>query len=228
MRLTARLASSAVALAAFVGLAMTAAPAADFTGDPYPLGTCAVSGEKLGADATVEVIDGRQVKFCCPKCAASFKKDPAKYTPAVDEAIIKAAGAYPVKHCLVMKDEEIEDDASTFVWNNRVIKVCCKKCIGKIKAAPEGYMKAYEAEVVAAQKPKYVATTCPISGKPLGDGAQDVVVNGKLVRTCCPGCVGAVKADPKAAFAKIEGGAPAKKDDAKPSDKASDKSAGDK
>ena len=33
------------------------------------------------------------------------------------------------------------------------------------------------------------------------------------------GCVGAVKADPKAAFAKIDGGAPAKKDDAKPADK---------
>jgi hypothetical protein len=32
----------------------------------------------------------------------------------------------------------------------------------------------------------------------------DVVVNARLVRTCCPGCVGAVKADPKAAFARIE------------------------
>ncbi len=222
MRLTARLASSAVALAAFVGLAMTAAPAAEFAGDAYPLNTCAVSGEKLGTDAVTEVIDGRQLKFCCPKCVASFKKDPATYTEKVDEAIIKSAGDYPIKHCLVMKDEEIEDDAKAFVWNNRVIKVCCKKCIAKIKSAPEGYMKAYDAEVVAAQKPKYTATTCPISGKALGDGAQDVVVNGKLVRTCCPGCVGAVKADPQAALAKVGGTAKkddSKKDDAKPADK---------
>jgi YHS domain-containing protein len=222
MTIHTRIALAFAALAASAGLAMTAAPAApaaDFKGDPYPLATCPVSGEKLGADAVVEVVDGRQLKFCCAKCVASFKKDAAKYTTKMDEAIAKDAGAYPLKHCLVMKDEELEDDAVTYVWNNRVFKFCCKKCIAKFNTAPEGYVKAYEAEVVTAQKPGYKATTCPISGKPLGDGAQDVVVNGRLVRTCCGGCVGAVKADPKAAFAKIDGGAPAKKDDAEPADK---------
>ena len=187
---TLRSALAAVSFAVVACLAMTAAPAAgdaQFSGEAYPLETCPVSGEKLGKDATVVVLegmkdkklDGTQVRFCCAKCAASFKAEPEKYVGKMNEAIAKAAPAYPIKTCLVMKDEELESDAKTIVWQNRV----------------------------------YKPTTCPISGKPLGEGAVDVVVNGQLVRTCCGGCVAAVKADPKAAIAKAS--APAKAADPK-------------
>ena len=210
-----RLALSAGGLATLALLAMTAAvrPAAtEFGGDPYPLDTCPVSGEKLGAEAVTVVLsgmsdktlDGTQVRFCCPKCEATFKAEPAKYVGKMNEAIQRSAPAYPLKNCLAMKDEVLEDDAKVVVWQNRVYKFCCGKCVNKFKADPARFAKAYEAEVVAAQKASYAAKTCPISGKPLGDGAADVVVNARLVRTCCPGCVGAVKADPKAAFAKVD------------------------
>ena len=210
-----RLPASVLGLAAFALLGMAAAmrPAAgEFGGDPYPLETCPVSGEKLGADAVTVVLsgmsdktlDGTQVRFCCPKCEASFKAEPAKYAGKMTEAIQRGAPAYPLKTCLAMTDEVLEDDAKIVVWQNRVYKFCCGKCVNKFKADPARFAKAYESAVVAAQKPAYAAKTCPISGKPLGDGAVDVVVNARLVRTCCPGCVGAVKADPKAAFAKIE------------------------
>jgi YHS domain-containing protein len=199
---------------ATLSVAMKATPAAAdaFGGDPYPLDTCPVSGEKLGADAVNTVLsgmkdknlDGTQVKFCCAKCEASFKADPAKYLAKMDEAIAKAAAAYPLSNCLVMTDEKIEDDAKTVVYQNRVYKLCCKKCVARFSKDPAKYAKEYEAAVIAAQKPGYKATTCPISGKPLGDGAVDIVVNGRLVRACCNGCVGPIKADPKAAFAKID------------------------
>ena len=221
---TLRSALAAVSFAVVACLAMTAAPAAgdaQFSGEAYPLETCPVSGEKLGKDATVVVLegmkdkklDGTQVRFCCAKCAASFKAEPEKYVGKMNEAIAKAAPAYPIKTCLVMKDEELESDAKTIVWQNRVYKFCCAKCIAKFEKDPAKFAKEYDAKVIASQKAGYKPTTCPISGKPLGEGAVDVVVNGQLVRTCCGGCVAAVKADPKAAIAKAS--APAKAADPK-------------
>ena len=110
-----RLALAFAALATSAGLAMTAAGPATFSGEAYPLETCPVSGEKLGKDATVVVLegmkdktlDGTQVKFCCGKCAASFKAEPEKYRPAMNDAIVKASPAYPLKTCLVMNGDAL-------------------------------------------------------------------------------------------------------------------------
>ena len=150
-------------LAALAGAAMTAAPnnAGSYSGDPYPLDTCPVSGEKLGKDAVTVVLEGMsdaklngtQVKFCCPKCEASFKADPAKYTGKMSEAIIKAAGPFALKNCIVMKDEVLEADAKAVVHQNRVYRLCCKKCVGRFEKDPAKYVKEYETQVIAAQKP---------------------------------------------------------------------------
>ena len=64
----------------------------------YPLKTCAVSGEELGAgmgDAVDYVYKqagqpDRLVRFCCEMCLPKFKKDPAKYLKQIDEAAAKA------------------------------------------------------------------------------------------------------------------------------------------
>ena len=64
----------------------------------YPLKTCVVSGEELGGsmgDAIdyVHKQDGqpdRLVRFCCKDCVNDFKKEPAKYLKAIDEAAAKA------------------------------------------------------------------------------------------------------------------------------------------
>jgi YHS domain-containing protein len=214
MTMKSRSVTAVAALATIACAAMTAAPhnAASYSGDPYPLDTCPVSGEKLGKDAVTVALEGMsdaklngtQVKFCCPKCEASFKADPAKYTGKMNEAIVKAAGPYALKNCIVMKDEALEPDAKTVVYQNRVYRLCCKKCVGRFEKDPAKYAKEYETQVIAAQKPAYKLTTCPISGKPLGEGAVDLVINGRLVRACCGGCVGPIKADPAAAFAKID------------------------
>jgi YHS domain-containing protein len=47
----------------------------------YPLKTCVVSGEELGAmgDRVAYSYDGTEVQFCCPDCINDFVKDPAKY-----------------------------------------------------------------------------------------------------------------------------------------------------
>ena len=54
------------------GLALTEGDAKTPNGDPWPLDTCAVSGEKLDSmdDAVVYDHEGRDVRFCCKACPA--------------------------------------------------------------------------------------------------------------------------------------------------------------
>ena len=155
---TARLAALAAALALAGSLAMTA-PAPVAAGNPYPLDTCPVSGEKLGKDAVTvtlsgmkdSMLEGTQVRFCCPKCEAAFKAEPDKYAPKMNEAIAKAAPAYPLKTCLMMPDEQLGADAKVVVFQNRVYKFCCGKCVGKFKKDPQKWAKEFDAQV-AKQK----------------------------------------------------------------------------
>ena len=207
-----RFSATLALLATLTGLAF-AAPAADsFSGDAYPLETCPVSGEKLGKDAVTVVLagmkdknlDGTQMKFCCAKCEAAFKADPSKYMPAVTEQIIKAAPTYPITTCLVMTDEGIDESAKTVVFHNRVYKFCCKKCVARFEKDPSKYEKAFEAAVIEKQKAAYKAKKCPISGEAIDAKSTDVVISGRLVRTCCPKCAEKAKADPKSTLAKVD------------------------
>ncbi|MCX6935373.1 MAG: hypothetical protein NTZ01_04150 [Verrucomicrobia bacterium] len=54
----------------------------------YPLTTCVVSKDELGAmGETVNALyDGRLVRFCCKGCLKSFNKNPDKYLKEIDAA----------------------------------------------------------------------------------------------------------------------------------------------
>lgn len=84
-------------LAALALPALVAAPDAPAP-VPYPLQTCIVSGEHLEAGQMVVYVhqeDGqpdRVLHFCCRKCMAKFKADPAKYLKELDAAVAKKAG----------------------------------------------------------------------------------------------------------------------------------------
>jgi YHS domain-containing protein len=57
---------------------------------PYPLNTCLVSDEKLGADANMKTFvfthEGQEIKLCCKSCQKDFKKEPAKYLKKLEGA----------------------------------------------------------------------------------------------------------------------------------------------
>ena len=55
---------------------------------PYPLKTCAVSGEKLDSMGKPYLFTykDREIKFCCKDCVKDFKKDPDKYIKKIEEA----------------------------------------------------------------------------------------------------------------------------------------------
>jgi YHS domain-containing protein len=54
----------------------------------YPVDTCVVSGEKLGAkgDPVDYIAGGRLVRFCCSGCVKEFEKDPRTYLDKLDAA----------------------------------------------------------------------------------------------------------------------------------------------
>jgi len=61
---------------------------------PYPLDTCIVADEKLGADPSMKPYvfthEGREVKLCCKSCLKEFKQDTAKYIAKIEAAEKKA------------------------------------------------------------------------------------------------------------------------------------------
>ena len=54
----------------------------------YPLKTCVVSDDKLGAHGKVVKVshDGTDVYLCCKDCVKDFNKDPDKFTKMVKKA----------------------------------------------------------------------------------------------------------------------------------------------
>lgn len=69
----------------------SAAPAAK----PYPLNTCIVSGDQLGAmgDTVVIVRQGQEIKLCCKGCVKDVDKDPARYLQKIEAARLAAAAS---------------------------------------------------------------------------------------------------------------------------------------
>lgn len=97
---TVLLAAAPVAFAqcAMSGGCCAATPTAD-TGKPdakakpYPLDTCLVTDEKLGADPDMKpfsfVHEGQEIKLCCKSCKKKFDKSPETYLKKLKDAPAK-------------------------------------------------------------------------------------------------------------------------------------------
>jgi len=194
-------------------------------GMPYPLPTCIVSGEPLGADTVTLILEnqksgadnGRELKFCCSKCVERFQANPGDYLPKFNAEIVKQQLAwYPAVSCPVMPDEKLPmpgqpgaDEVKNVVYKNRLVRLCCAKCVRRFNANPEQFLKLLDESIIAASSGSYPLSTCPISGKPLGEGAQNVIAANRLVKVCCRGCIAAVDNDPMK-YAEMVSKAPAK------------------
>lgn len=60
----------------------------------YPLETCLVSDEKLGADPDMKPFSfshaGQEIKLCCKSCKKDFDKEPKKFMAKLEEETKKA------------------------------------------------------------------------------------------------------------------------------------------
>lgn len=220
-----------LALVLIASLALLAAgdpPAAPArVGYAWPLNTCIVSGEPLGDKPVVKVLEdakdpavnGREVRFCCEKCAATFDANRAKYLKDADAAIAaREMPAYTLTNCVMMPDEKLpapdakeQDGARSVVIGNQLVRVCCAQCERKVKRNPAAVLTKVQTALVAAQTPGYTMKTCPVSGKPLPATPSDTLIAGQLVRLCCDDCRASAEKNPAATLAKLQ--APAAKKD---------------
>lgn len=60
--------------------------------------------------------------------------------PQYNEVVSIKEGT-PVNSVCPVSGEELDDDMQLIKYHDEIIGVCCKKCLKKIKADPEKYMK---------------------------------------------------------------------------------------
>lgn len=112
----------------------------------YPLETCVVSGEKLGAmGEPVNYIDGSSlVRLCCKGCVPKYQENRDKYRSLLDQAAAeKQVGDYPLDTCVVSGDKLGGDmgDPIDYVVGNQLIRLCCKSCIKEVAKDPVKYVQ---------------------------------------------------------------------------------------
>ncbi len=110
----------------------------------YPLETCLVTGHKLG-DKTVDLVHGnRLVRLCDANAVKEFQKDPAKHLANLDAAVIaKQKLAYQRGTCVVMgKQLGGMAEPVDVVVGGRLLRLCCKECIEKVRKEPLKYLGA--------------------------------------------------------------------------------------
>jgi len=182
-------------------------------GDPWPLETCVVSGEKLGSmgDPIIHLHEGREVRFCCTHCIEPFTAEPAKYLAKADATIIEQQKPhYPLKHCIIDTGEALSADESKnsySVVGNRLFIYCCPPCDKKVRAEPAKHFATLDAAARDQQIASYPLDVCVISGQPLGTFGEttDRVIANRLVRLCSPDCVAELEANPSSALTRISG-----------------------
>ncbi len=121
-------------------------------------------------------------------------------TLALDEEKpkIESLNIYPLDTCAVAKKKKLGSmgDPVVFEVEGREIRLCCIGCKKKIVNDPAKYFATIDERIIAQQKPNYPLTTCLVAGEKLDSDAVDVVVNHRLIRTCCKNCARKVKSFP--------------------------------
>ncbi|MBM4007223.1 MAG: hypothetical protein FJ292_06620 [Planctomycetes bacterium] len=189
-------------------------------GYAWPLPTCVVSGEPLGAKSVVKVLEdpkdasvhGREVRFCCEKCVNTFEANRAKYLEAADALIVQREQAvYPSAVCIIMTDEKLAApgtpeaaDVRGVVVGNQLVRLCCASCERKVRRNPTSALAKVQRAAVEAQAKDYPLKACPISGRPLPAEPVDTLLAGRLVRLCCKECQAKAEQDVAATLAKLD------------------------
>ena len=147
----------------------------------YTLPACPVSGQPLGAMGApvIEIIDDREVRFCCAGCVGKYRANTADYEAKVNAAVIEQQKeAYPLDRCLVM-DIALKDMGNPieYVYRNRLVRFCCASCIDSFESDPAAYLEKVDAALVenalADHSPEDV---CVVSGEPLGKKPVALVI----------------------------------------------------
>lgn len=169
--------------------------ALEFTGDPYPLSFCVVTGDELDAmgGPVPHVHEDRHLQFCCDSCKEEFVKNPGKWIEKIDREILEQQiGSYPLETCPVSGEKlGSMGPAVNIVVANRLVRLCCGGCEKAVRANPAKFIEQIDTAAADAQREAYPLETCVVSGEKLGGAMGDpveIVYAGRLVRLCCESC----------------------------------------
>lgn len=131
---TLRLFTITAALAALVATAGVAS-AGKTSPRAKPQSTCPVTGKPIDKEVST-VYGGQKVYFCCPKCVATFAKEPETYLAKLGERgeVVESQQ----KFCPVSGDAI--DPKVSVDYAGRHVFFCCKMCIADFKADPAKYL----------------------------------------------------------------------------------------
>ena len=173
----------------------------------YTLDSCPVSGDKLGDDAVVKEISGREVRFCGEECAKDFAESAADWFEEIDARMAAAQRRYyTLKTCPVSGEPLDADSAEEAMIGNRLVLLCCGKCKGGVAAKQADILKKLDAAAVEAQAKAYPLKTCPVSGGELGKMGEpyQTVLAGRVVKLCCKDCLPKLLKNPGKFLATID------------------------
>lgn len=164
----------------------------------YPMTTCVVSGEDLGADAQTFTIEGRTFKTCCKKCKTKVEQDPKAYAKKLDEVAIRNQAAhYPLDTCVITgKKLGSMGDPVQLLFDGTLVQLCCSGCTKRATANAAAMVQKVREAAFLAQSKTYPLQTCIVSDEKLDDEAVQVMFGTTLVRFCCKKCAAAFEKDP--------------------------------
>ena len=182
-----------------------------FSGDPYYLTTCPVTGQALGSMGKPVVYnhEGREIRFCCAGCVEQFKKEPQKFIDKLDITMIEdQLPYYPLETCLVTKQKlTAMGKPVDLIYKNRLVRFCCSNCVAQFEKDPDEYISHLNEATIKKQNDDYPIANCIASGEKLGGSMGkpvDVVIASRLVRLCCPSCQKMLLENPSEYLSKLE------------------------
>ena len=187
----------------------TSKPAKKIKSDLYTLATCPISGAKLGemGDAVVKTYEGREVRFCCAGCIGKFEANVKEGFAKIDKQLIKQqVHYYPLDKCIISDETLVKGEITEYVYNNRLVRLCCTGCIKDFKKDAAKYLKKIDNAIVKKQRKNYPLNTCVVAGGELGSMGEpvEVIAGNRLVRFCCKGCVSKFNKEPAKYIAMID------------------------
>ena len=110
----------------------------------YPLKTCPISKQKLGAKGKpIEIVlDNQLVKLCCKGCVKKAGKNKAEIVAKIQTlAYEQQTNSYARKNCPVSgKKLGSMGKAFELMHGTTLVKLCCKGCLKKFQASPTQYL----------------------------------------------------------------------------------------
>lgn len=151
---------------------------------------------------------GEEMEGCCTpteECACEAE-EACEVEVEADEVGAAAAADYPLTVCVVSGESLPAEGYATAVIGDRELRFCCPSCASAAEKDPAGTQAEFASMVMDSQRADYPLDTCVVAGSPLGGMGEphEMLVNDTLVRLCCAGCAGKVKADPDTYLAKID------------------------